>query len=135
MSYRRFRRNGTKYNASKVIVDGIKFDSKHEAKRYQELILLQKGNVISNLRLQVKFTLIPAQYATEERYGKNGKRLKDKKILLEREVAYYADFVYILNESGETIVEDAKSPITRTPEYKIKRKLMLSVFGIRIREV
>lgn len=135
MAYRGWRRNGTKYNAQKVVIGGIKFDSKHEAERYCELKLLERGGVISDLRLQVEFELIPNQYATEKRYGKNGNELKDKQVLLERKCSYVADFVYILNETKETIVEDAKSPITRTPEYVIKRKLLLWRYGIRIREV
>ena len=135
MAYRGWRRNGTKYNASKCIVDGITFDSKHEANRYCELRLLQKGGVISDLRLQVEFELIPNQYATEKRYGKNGKPLKDKQVLLERKCCYVADFCYTVNATGEQVVEDTKSPITRTPEYIIKRKLMLFRYGIKIREV
>ncbi len=135
MAYRFRRKPGVKYNNTKVACDGHIFDSKHEYNRYCELKLLEKGKVISNLELQKKFVLIPAQYAIEERYGKNGKRLKDGKILLERECSYIADFVYILNKSGETVVEDAKSPITRTPEYKIKKKLMLFLLNIRIVEV
>lgn len=135
MAYRGFRRNGTKYNASKCVVDGITFDSRKEAKRYCELKLLEKGNVIRDLRLQVEFELLPNQYATEKRYGKNGKPLKDKKVLLERKCSYIADFVYILNETNETIVEDAKSKITRTPVYLLKRKLMLYRYGVRIKEV
>ena len=135
MAYR-FRRNGTKYNATKCVVDGITFDSKHEANRYCELKLLEKGKVISNLELQKKFVLIPAQYAIEERYGKNGKRLKDGKILLEREVAYFADFCYTLNETGETIVEDAKSQITREDKtYILKRKMLRFFYGIGVKEV
>lgn len=135
MTYRGWRRNGTKYNAEKSEADGVKFDSKHEKERYLQLKLLERGNVISDLRLQVKYELIPNQYMTEERYGKNGKRLKDKQILLEQKCCYVADFVYTLNETGETVVEDAKSKATRTPEYTIKRKLMLWVHGIRIKEV
>lgn len=136
MSYRGWRRNGTKYNASKCVVDGIKFDSKHEAERYLELKLLERGKVISDLRLQVKFVLIPAQYEKDTvTILKSGKEKIVKGKCLEREVSYYADFVYILNETGETIVEDAKSPITRTKEYIIKRKLMLYRYGIRIIEV
>ena len=135
MAYRGWRRNGTKYNASKVVYDGITFDSKKECKRYMELKLLERGKVISDLRLQVEFELLPNQYATEKRYGKNGKPLKDKKVLLERKCSYIADFVYIINETGETVVEDAKSEITRTPVYLLKRKLMLYRYGIRIKEV
>lgn len=135
MAYRGWRRNGTKYNATKVTIDGHTFDSKKESNRYLELKLLERGKVISDLRMQVEFELLPNQYATEKRYGKNGKPLKDKKVLLERRVVYRADFVYTLNETGETVVEDTKSEATRTPEYIIKRKLMLHKYGIRIREV
>ena len=135
MAYRGWRRNGTKYNATKVTVDGHTFDSKKESNRYLELKLLERGKVISNLRTQVEFELLPNQYATEERYGKNGRRLKDKEILLERKCCYVADFVYTDNRTGETVVEDTKSEATRTPEYIIKRKLMLHKHGIRIREV
>ena len=133
MAYRGFRRNGTKYNASKCVVDGITFDSRKEAKRYCELKLLEKENVIRDLRLQVEFELLPNQYATEKRYGKNGKPLKDKKVLLERRVVYRADFVYILNETNETVVEDVKG--IRLDTYKIKKKLMLYRYGVRIKEV
>ena len=133
MAYRGFRRNGTKYNASKCVVDGITFDSRKEAKRYCELKLLEKGNVIRDLRLQVEFELLPNQYATEKRYGKNGKPLKDKKVLLERRVVYRADFVYTLNETNETVVEDVKG--IRLDTYKIKKKLMLYRYGVRIKEV
>ena len=136
MSYRFRRKPGVKYNNTKVTCDGHTFDSKHEYNRYCELKLLEKGNVISNLELQKKFVLIPAQYAIEERYGKNGKRLKDGKILLEREVAYFADFCYTLNKTGETIVEDAKSQITREDKtYILKRKMLLYFHGIRVVEI
>ena len=135
MAYRGWRRNGTKYNATKVTVDGHTFDSKHEANRYLELKLLERAGEISNLRLQVEYELIPNQYATEERYGKNGRRLKPKEVLLERKCCYVADFVYTDSKTGEKVVEDTKSEATRTPEYIIKRKLLLYRYGIRISEV
>ena len=136
MAYRSWRRNGTKYNATKCVVDGITFDSRKEANRYCELRLLEKGKVISDLELQKKFVLIPAQYAPDEQITlKSGKQKTVKGKLLERECAYYCDFAYILNETGEQIIEDAKSEITRTPEYRIKRKLMLFRYGIQIKEV
>lgn len=128
-----WRRNGTKYNATKVTIDGHTFDSRKEANRYCELKLLEKGNVIRDLRLQVEFELLPNQYATEKRYGKNGKPLKDKKVLLERRVVYRADFVYTLNETGETVVEDVKG--VRLPEYILKRKMFLYKYGIPIHEI
>lgn len=136
MSYRGWRRNGTKYNATKCVVDGITFDSKHEANRYCELRLLQKGGVISDLRLQVEFELIPAQYEPDTvTFTKTGKEKIIKGKCIERKCSYLADFVYKDNETGETVVEDTKSPATRTKEYIIKRKMMLYRYGIRIREI
>lgn len=111
--------NWTKYNNKKITVNGQVFDSKKEANRYKELLLLEKAGAIKDLRMQVKFTLIPAQ--RDEATGK----------VIERECSYKADFVY--EEDGKTVVEDVKG--FRTKEYIIKRKLMLWRYGIRIREV
>lgn len=133
MAYRGWRRNGTKYNATKVEIDGHTFDSKKESNRYLELKLLERGKVISDLRTQVEFELLPNQYITEKRYGKSGKPLKDKKVLLERRVVYRADFVYTLNETGETVVEDVKG--VRLPEYVLKRKMFLYKYGFPITEI
>lgn len=108
----------SKYNSKKTVVDGQKFDSKKEANRYQELLMLEKAGVIKNLSRQVKFVLIPSQRDA------NGK-------VIERECSYKADFKY--EEDGKTVVEDVKG--FRTKEYIIKRKLMLYQYGIRIREV
>lgn len=120
-----------KYNNKKVIVNGIKFDSKKEAKRYQELSLLEKAGKISDLQMQVKFLLIPAQYEIVERYGKKGQKLQSGTKCIEKECSYYADFVY--TQGDKTIVEDTKG--FKTPEYIIKRKLMLFKYGIKIKEV
>ena len=117
-----------KYRSQKVEVYGIVFDSKKEAKRFQELRLLEKAGAIQNLKTQVKFILIPAQREPDT-IGKRGGRKKGK--LLERECSYLADFVYI--KDGEMIVEDTKG--FRTKDYTIKRKLMLYVHGIRINEI
>ena len=114
------RTKGSKYHNKKIAYNGEIFDSKKEYRRYIELLALQKAGKITGLERQVKFLLIPAQ-----RDG--GKKL------LERECSYYADFVYKDTQTGETIVEDAKG--VRTAEYIIKRKLMLLVFGIRVKEV
>ena len=124
-----------KYHNKKITVDGITFDSKREYARYCELVLLEKAKKISNLRRQVKFVLIPAQYEkSTEKYkkGENKGQLK-RGVLLERECAYIADFVYIDNETNKKVVEDTKG--MRTKDYIIKRKLMLATYGIRINEV
>lgn len=110
----------SKYGAKKTQVNGITFDSKAEAKRYEELLLLERSGLVSNIELQKKFVLLPS------------KRNADG--YLERETAYVADFVYVDSVAG-LVVEDIKSPATRTSEYVIKRKLMLHVHGITIKEV
>lgn len=99
--------------------DGMDFDSKKELVRYCELKLLEKGGEITDLKRQVPFMLVPNQ-------------IEDGRVV-ERAVKYIADFTYY--ENGQFVVEDVKSPVTRTDAYKIKRKLMLHIHGIRIREV
>lgn len=94
-----------KYGARRVEVDGISFASRKEARRYQELKLLERAGRISNLRRQIRFALVQT-------------------------VVYVADFQYL--ENGETVVEDVKG--YRTPEYKRKRRLMLEQHRITIRE-
>lgn len=103
-----------KYHAEKVGGHA----SKKEHKRAGELALMLRAGLISDLREQVRYELIPAQY--------------DDGKLIERQCAYIADFVY-RDESGELVVEDTKG--VRTSEYIIKRKLMLKVHGIRIKEI
>lgn len=127
----------TKYKNKKVEVDGILFDSKKEAARYVELKLLEQQGKITNLQIQKTYELIPAQYEIFERYGKRGQRLKDGKRLLERPLSYIADFVY--EQDGKMIVEDVKG--YRDPssagyaKFVVKRKLMLHIHGIRIKEI
>lgn len=95
----------SKYRNIKIVVNGIKFDSKKEATRYQELLVLQKAGMITNLKLQDRFEIVPKQPG-------------------ERKVVYVADFTYF-TQSGKLIVEDVKSAITRkNTAYIIKRKLM-----------
>lgn len=122
----------SKYNNKKITVDGITFDSKKEARRYTELKLLERAGKITNLHRQTKWVLIPAQFETVARYGKNGQRIKSGRKCIERECAYIADFDY-RDENFKHIVEDTKG--VRTKDYIIKRKLMLHKFGIKIKEV
>ena len=107
----------SKYRNKPVIVNNIQFPSKREAQRYSELFLLERAGVISDLQLQVPFELIPSQKI-------NGR-------VVEKSVKYIADFCY--TENGKMVVEDTKG--MRTKDYIIKRKLMLFIHGIRIKEV
>lgn len=111
-------RRGQKYGNIKVVDQGIKFDSKAEHKRWQYLAMLQKAREIKDLRMQVPFVLIPAQVAP------SGKK--------ERATVYIADFAYVTS-AGVSIVEDVKGAVT--PEFRLKRKLMLQVHGIEVQEI
>ena len=134
MAYRWQRTAKTnKYNAKKVSVDGIEFDSKKEARRYQELLLLQKAGEIYLLERQKVYELLPAQREPDT-VGKRGGVIKGK--LLERAVEYVADFVYT-DKNGKTVVEDVKG-FREGGAYAVfvlKRKLMLYRYGIKIIEV
>ena len=124
-----------KYNAKKVVTaDGV-FDSHNEYRRYQQLRLLERAGMIEDLQRQVPIELIPAQYETYPRYGKRGQRLKDGRRCIEKKVVYVADFVYTDTEKQKVVVEDTKSEPTKTEAYVIKRKLLLHIHGLRIREV
>jgi hypothetical protein len=119
----------SKYKNRKVQVDGIIFDSAKEANRYKELDMMEKAGKIKDLKRQERFLLIPAQ--REESKGKK------KGKLIERECAYVADFVYTDCETGEKVVEDVKGYRGGGAYeiFKIKRKLMLFKYGIRVKEV
>lgn len=123
----------TKYGNRKIERDGIIFDSVKEYNRFRDLSLLEKAGKIENLQRQVKFVLIPAQREPDT-VGKRGGIKKGK--LIEKECTYIADFTYIQRtDSGisELVVEDTKGYCTK--DYIIKRKLMLWVHGIKIKEV
>lgn len=119
----------SKYHSEKITILGMSFDSKREARRWFELTTLEKAGEIKNLRRQVKFELIPTQ-SEPDITGKRG-GIKHGRVL-EKEVSYYADFVYE-DRDGQTVVEDTKG--VRTPEYIIKRKLLLWRYGIKIQEI
>lgn len=119
--YRRFNsKAGSKYHAKKVVADGQTFDSKKEYTEWLKLELKQKNGEIRDLHRQVRFELIPKQV------DEDGK-------CLERACTYIADFVFEDCKTGETVIVDAKG--FRTPEYRIKKKLMLWLHGIKIKEV
>ena len=105
----------SKYHAKKTTVDGIEFDSAKEAKRYTKLRDMEEEGKIQHLRLQVPFELLPSFECDGVKY---------------RGMSYVADFVYV--RDGKVVVEDVKG--VKTPEYKLKKKLMAYVNHINIEE-
>lgn len=105
----------SKYKAEPITLDGIRFDSKKEARRWAALQMLQRGGVISDLRRQVKIAL----------QGRDGPILTPTG----RQAHYVADFVYM--EGGVEVIEDAKG--FRPAEYILKRAI-LAAQGVTIRE-
>lgn len=97
-----------KYHNVKCEYKGIKFDSKREMRRYQELEILQKEGIIQNLELQKRFEIVP------------------KKGLNNRARYYVADFVY--EENGLKVIEDVKSKISQTPVFQLKWALMKTIY-------
>lgn len=108
-----------KYHNTKTVVDDMVFDSKAEARRWQQLRLMERGGIIRDLRRQVPYVLIKSFR------WPSGKACP--------KTVYKADFVYTIEGTGEVVVEDVKGVLT--PEYKIKKKLMMERFGIEIKEV
>ena len=105
----------SKHRNRKTLVGGLSFDSAKEAKRWQELSLLEQVGAIRDLRRQVSYDL----------YASNGERI----------AKYVADFVFYSVEHGKQVIEDVKSPWTRRlPVYRLKLKL-LRAQGITIEEV
>jgi len=100
----------SKYRNKKVTIDGIKFDSKKEAKRYSDLKILERVGKIENLELQPRFLL-------QDKFTFNGKTI--------RKIEYIADFQFYDIESKCIIVEDVKG--MKTEVYKIKKKLFLKL--------
>ena len=112
MSAKQFRetlnpQKANKYNAVKTEMDDAVFDSKKEATRYWQLVLLEREGKVKNLQRQVRFVL-------QDSFINNEKQ----KV---RPIFYIADFCYERN--GVKIVEDVKSDATRTQVYKVKKKL------------
>lgn len=136
-------KKGNKLHAEKVdgvLMDGTPFTfaSKREYQRYGELSLLAKSGEISDLQVQVKYVLIPAQREPDSMdYSKSKKGRLVKGKVVEQELAYVADFVY--QKDGKTVVEDSKgyrNPSSATYKvFAIKRKLMRWLYGINVQEV
>lgn len=105
----------SKYSNTKVVIDGITFDSKREGSRYVQLKMMEKAGVISELELQPVIELAPAVTI-------DGKT--------KRPLTYRGDFRYV--ENGESVLEDCKGMLTDV--YKIKRHLVKALCGLDIRE-
>lgn len=109
-----------KFGNQKITIDGIERDSLAESNRLEQLKILQRVGAIKNLKYQVKYELIPKQQGEHRN---------------ERAVTYIADYVYDVvmpDGSLREVVEDCKGH--KTKDYIIKRKLMLFVHGISIKE-
>lgn len=115
------QKRGQKYGNQKVLDQGEKFDSKAEHKRWLYLVMLQKAGEIRNLQRQAAFELIPAMPRPS-----GGS---------ERATKYLADFTYERRDGRKwvKVVEDVKGAVT--PEFRLKRKLMLHVHGIEVQEI
>lgn len=105
----------SKYGAKKTTIGNLKFDSKKESYRYQQLEILQKAGKISELELQKVYKLTV-----------NGQLI----------CKYIADFEYLDHAIGQYVTEDAKGgSATITPAFRIKAKLMKALYDIDVRLV
>ena len=111
-------RNRSKYHSKKVIIDGIKFDSKREGEYYQKLKILEEKGLIKDLELQKEWLL-------QDKFKINGKT--------RRKIVYKSDFSYVSTEDDRLHVIDVKG--FRTDLYKLKKKLFEYKYGVEIEEV
>lgn len=109
-----------KYRAQRTEVDGHKFASRKEAKRYKELKLAERAQQLTDLRLQPRYML----------RGPSGPLQADNG----RVLYYVADFEYVDTRTGVVVIEDVKSPATKTPIYRLKKAIMANM-GFTITEV
>ena len=111
--YRKLARKPRKYHNQPVSSGGRRFDSKLEARRYDELTLLQNAGQISDLEVQPRFALTV-----------NGHLIAQ----------YFGDFSYLdQGNDGALVVEDCKG--VKTAVYRLKKKLVRALYGIQIQEI
>ena len=126
------REKGQKYKNKKIEIDGIKFDSTKEGKRYLVLKQALYDGKIQDLKLQVKYELIPAIKEEYVEHLKTKDRVKTRTLQLP--ITYTCDFQYM--KDGELVVEDVKaSPKMLPKEFTLKEKLMFWKYRIRIKKV
>jgi hypothetical protein len=107
-----------KFGAKPVVVDGVRFDSTGEYKRWQDLQLLERAGKISNLRRQVVHELAPGVKFEGAKRAQPPLRM-------------VIDFAYV--REGREVLEDHKSPATITPVFVAKRHMLLHKFGLQVR--
>lgn len=108
-------RRRSKYGNKKTEVDNVTFDSKAEAQRYRELKLMAAAGVIRDIELQPRFEFVVGDPA--QRIG-----------------SYRGDFRYFDVAKGAVIVEDVKSPSSRTEAYMLRLRLMRACHGVEVQE-
>ena len=115
------REKGQKYHNKKIEIDGIKFDSTKEGKRYLVLKQALTDGIIQDLKLQVKYELIPSIKEEYVEHLKTKDKIKTRTLQLP--ITYTCDFQY--KKDGELVVEDIKaSPKLLPKEFTLKEKLM-----------
>lgn len=107
------RRRRSKWRNEPTSEDGHVFDSQAERNRYRDLKALQMAGEISKLVVHPRYRLFV-----------NGSEVG----------SYYADFRYV-DAAGRQRVEDVKSPVSRTPVYRLKRRIVRAQFGIEVEEI
>lgn len=121
-----------KYKNHKIEFNGIKFDSKKEMQRYILLKEAEDKGVIQDLKLQVRFELIPAIKEEYVEHLKTKDKIKTRTVQLP--ITYTCDFQYYKN--GELVVEDVKASKSMLPkEFVLKEKMMFALKGIKIKKV
>jgi len=114
-------RTPSKYRAIPTQIDGIHFDSKKEARRYGELLMLMRAGEIRDLECQPEFPLFTARYKGSD---------------VHQVGTYTADFRYRQGPTRTLIIEDVKSPATRkTAVYRLKKRMVEAAYGITVTEV
>jgi hypothetical protein len=111
-----------KYHAQVCTVDGIRFDSRKEARRYERLKILAVAGEIYDLELQPEFAI-----TVLELWRPEGQMIHCGR--------FRADFRYVETQTGEVVIEDTKSPPTRNTAYRLRKRLVEAIHGVTIREV
>lgn len=132
MNIRKASKRTNKYNARKVIIDGIEFDSTKEGKRYLVLKKAQEAGVINELKLQPRWDALPAKKETYIEHLKTKDKIKERVVV--RPIKYTADFSYI--KGGELVVEDVKPcPKMLSRDVSLRIRLMKYFHDIDVRLV